>query len=81
MLGKYVCWRTICDFVVTSDFFANVKFYKEKKTLYLSVSVFCTKVLLGDTILTEPPFYVVIQAMRRSSHLQGKGSTLISQSF
>ena len=31
MLGKYVCWRTICDFVVTSDFFANVKFYKEKK--------------------------------------------------
>jgi len=24
---------------------------------------------------TEPPFYVVIQAMPRSIHLQGKGST------
>ena len=30
---------------------------------------------------TEPPFYVVIQATRRSSHLLGKGSTFISQLF
>ena len=28
---------------------------------------------------TGPPFYVVIRAKRRSSHLQGKGSTFISQ--
>ena len=27
------------------------------------------------------PFYVVIRAIQRSSHLQGKGSTFISQSF
>ena len=30
---------------------------------------------------TGPPFYVVIQATRRSSRLQGKGSTFISQLF
>ena len=30
---------------------------------------------------TGPTFYVVIQATRRSSHLQGKGSTFISQLF
>ena len=30
---------------------------------------------------TEPPFYVVIQATRRSSHLLSKGSTFISQLF
>ena len=47
MLGKYVCWRTICDFVVTSDFFANVKFYKEQKH-FICVSVyFARKYYLG----------------------------------
>ena len=30
---------------------------------------------------TGPPFYVVLLVTRRSSHLQGKGSTFISQSF
>ena len=30
---------------------------------------------------TGPPFYVVIRATRRSSRLQGKGSTFISQLF
>ena len=58
----------------------------KKKALYLSVNVFSTKVLIGDTILrllmeTGPPFYVVIRATRRSSRLQGKGSTFISQLF
>ena len=57
-----------------------------KKALSSSVNVFSTKVLIGDTILTSPtgdgtPFYVVIRATQRSSHLQGKGSTLISQLF
>ena len=58
----------------------------KKKGLSLSVNVFSTKVLIGDTILASPsqygtPFYVVIRATQRSSHLQGKGSTLISQLF
>ena len=30
---------------------------------------------------TGPPFYVVIQATRRSTRVQGKGSTFISQLF
>ena len=40
-----------------------------KNTLYLSVNVFSTKVLIGDTIFlgllleTGLPFYVVIRAM------------------
>ena len=56
----------------------------KKKALHLSVNVFSTKVLIGDTIfLLEkgPPFYVVIRATRRSSRLQCKGSTFISQLF
>ena len=57
---------------------------QQQNALYLSVNVFSTKVLLGDTILTSPtvdgpPFYVVIRATRRSSQLQGRGSTFISQ--
>ena len=56
----------------------------EKNALYLNV--FSTKVLTGDTIFTSPtetgpPFYVVIRATRRSSCLQYKGSTFISQLF
>ena len=60
---------------------------KKKKALYLSVNVFSTKVLIGDTIFlrllmeTGPPFYVVIRATRRSSLLQCKGSTFISRLF
>ena len=44
-------------------------------------------VLIGDSIFlrllldTGPLFYVVIRAMQRSSRLQGKGSTFISQLF
>ena len=58
----------------------------KKCTFYLSVNVFSTKVLIGDTILrllikTGPPFYGVIRATRRSRRLQWKGSTFISQSF
>ena len=55
--------------------------------LYLSVNVFSRKVLIGDTIFTSglvetgPPFYVVIRATQRSTRLQGKGSTFISQLF
>ena len=51
-------------------------------------NVFRTKVLIGETTFTSPalletgpPFYVVIWATRGSSHLQGKGSTFISQFF
>ena len=35
--------------------------------LYLSVNIFSTKVLIGDLLLTGPPFYVVIRATRRCS--------------
>ena len=51
-------------------------------------NVFRTKVLIGETTFTSPalletgpPFYVVIWATRGSRHLQGKGSTFISQFF
>ena len=37
--------------------------------------------ILRLLIETGPPFYVVIRATRRSSRLQGKGSTFISQLF
>ena len=58
----------------------------KKNALHLSVNVFSTKVLIGDTFLTSPigdgaAIYVVIRATRRSSRLQGKGSTFISQLF
>ena len=57
---------------------------KQKNALYLSVNVFSTKILIGDTILTSPtgdgpPFYVVIRATQRTNRLQGKGSSFISQ--
>ena len=57
-----------------------------KNALYLSVKVFSTKVLIGKLfqclqLETGSPFYVVIRATRRSSHLQCKGSTFISQLF
>ena len=60
---------------------------EKKIALYLSVDVFSRKVLIGDTIFTSglvetgPPFYVVIRAAQRSTRLQGKGSTFISQLF
>ena len=60
---------------------------QKKKALYLSVNVFSTKVLIGDTIFlrllmeTGPPFYMVIRAARMSGRLQGKGSTFISRLF
>ena len=47
-------------------------FVSKKGTFYLSVNVFSTKVLNGDTIFlrllmeTGPPFYVVIRAKERS---------------
>ena len=50
----------------------------EKNALYLSVDVFSTKVLTGDTIfssssgdVTRPLSYVVTRATRRSSRLKG----------
>ena len=52
-----------------------------KKVLYLSVNVFSTKVLKLRTIClllkTGLPFYLIIWAMGKSSHLLGKGSTFI----
>ena len=56
---------------------------------YLSVNLFSTKVLIGDTIFTSPTgngrdchFTWSSKSRERSSHLQqGKGNTFISQSF
>ena len=44
-LGRLYPYKDIHDTYVTSD---------EKKGLYLSVNVFSTKVLIGDTIFTSP---------------------------
>ena len=50
---------------------------RKKIVLYLSVRVFSTKVLTGDTIFTSPTG----DGTRGSTRLQGKGSTFISQLF
>ena len=50
---------------------------KKKKVLYLSVKVFSTEVLIGDTVFTSPTG----DWTRVSTRLQGKGSTFISQLF
>ena len=50
---------------------------KKKKVLYLSVRVFSTKVLIGDTVYTSP----TLDGTRGSTRLQGKGSTFISLSY
>ena len=48
----------------------------------LSNRLFCMGTLFLRLLLeTRPSFYVVIRARQRSSHLQGKGSTFISQLF
>ena len=57
---------------------------KNKNALCLSVNAFSTKTNWGHHILrlqleTGPPFYVVIRTTRRSSLLQCKGNTFISQ--
>ena len=60
---------------------------RKKKALSLSVNVFSTKLLIGDTIFTSPtgdgdafirgrPSHA-----KNASHLQGKGSTYIPQLF
>ena len=51
----------------------------KKNVLYLSVNVFSTKVLIGDTIFMSPTGDGTEGP--RSSNLQGKGSTFISQTF
>ena len=58
--------------------------WTKKIALHLSVHVFSTKVLIGDTILTSPngdgnAILRGLRATRRSRRLQCKGSTLISQ--
>ena len=77
--GWHLCWLAGCPLIPLK---------RKQKALHLSVNVFSTKVLIiiGDNILrflleTGPPFYEVIWVTRRSSCLQGKGSTLISQLF
>ena len=52
--------------------------FKKKNALYLSVNVFSTKVLIGDTIFTSPTGDGTA-ILRGSSLLQCKGSTFISQ--
>ena len=48
-----------------------------------NVNVFSRTVLTGDTIFTSPTGdgNAIVCATRRSSHLQGNGSTYISQLF
>ena len=58
----------------------------KKNAPYLSVKVFSTKVLIGDTFLQllldmGLPVYVVIRATRRTSRLQCKDNTFTSQLF
>ena len=79
-LGSASDWQRFClsDWLKQISHAARPKI-KKKKILSLRVNAFSTKVLIGDTIFT--PFYVVIQATRRSSHLQSKDSTFISQLF
>ena len=75
-IARNLCLKSSCSLV---------QLRSHKKALYLSVNVISTKALIGDTIYvsywrrdrhftwsSDPP---------RSSHLQGKGSTFISQSF
>ena len=54
-----------------------------KQVLYLSVNVLSSERILFLRLLqeTRPSFYLVIRATQRSSHLQGKGGTFISQSI
>ena len=66
----------------------TVKVIRQKKKRYLiQVSMYHARkyslwILLSRLLLeTEPPFFVVIRATRRSSHFQGKGSTFISRLF
>ena len=68
-------WMKFCDH------FLLFESYNKKKSL--SVNVFSTKVLIGDTIFTSPTeygtaSYVVIRATRSSRRLQCKGGTFIS---
>ena len=71
--------------IIIDEAGCNEKRY-EKKGLYLGANVFSTKVLIGDAIFTSPTgdgtaISVLTRATRRSNHLQGKGSTFITQSF
>ena len=71
------------------DLYEPYKNKKEKTSLfhyYLSVNVFSTKVLMEDTIFTSPTGdgTAILRghpSHARSTRLQGKGSTLISQLY
>ena len=54
-----------------------------KNALSLSVNAFSTNLLIGDTIFMSPTGdgTDILQGHPRSSNLQGKGSTFISQAF
>ena len=69
------------DFVGGEFFPQGHAIVEKKNVLYLSVNVFSTKVLIGNTTLrvlmeTGPPFYVVIRATQRSRRLQCKEKTM-----
>ena len=49
--------------------------------MYLALKYWLRTLFLRLLLETGLPFYVVIRATRRSSCLQGKGSTFISQLF
>ena len=49
--------------------------------MYLARKYQLVTLFLRLLLETGPPFYVVIRATRRSTPLQGKGSTIISQLF
>ena len=54
-----------------------------KNALYLSINAFSSKVLNGNTIFMSPTGdrTDILHGHPRSSNLQGKGSTFISQTF
>ena len=71
--------------LVTSRISLILPCCNNKIALYLSVNVFSTKALIENLCHLQEtgraPLYVVIRVTRRSSRLQGKGSTFISQLF
>ena len=78
--------RTAIDHNYTLFYRKCLLLKKKKKALYLSVNVFSTKVLIGDTIFTSPNGDGTAILRGHPSHakvslLAVKGSNFISQLF
>ena len=81
-------WQPSYEYTVLFLLLLLLFFYifpKEKKMHFIWVSMYLARKCWFGTLFlrlllgTGPPFYVVIRATRRSTRLQGKGSTFISQ--